>query len=79
MPLWLGVLVKLNPLTYAVDLLKKIVLQSGSMDPVLRKAMGLNLAVLGRPVTAVHEVAFITLAGIVLVVLAALSFSRSYN
>jgi ABC-2 type transport system permease protein len=77
MPLWLGVLVTLNPLTYAVDLLKKIVLQSGSMDPVLQKAMGLNLSVFGRPVTAVHEAVFIALAGLVLVVLAAFSFSRS--
>ncbi len=77
MPRWLAVLVKLNPLTYAVDLLKKIVLQSGSMNPLLRKAMGLNLTIFGHPVTAIDETAVIALAGLALVILAAVSFSRS--
>jgi ABC-2 type transport system permease protein len=77
MPPWLNILVKINPLTYAVDLFKKILLPSGGMDPLLRKAMGLDLSVLGIPVTAGHEVAFIALAGLVFVGLAALSFSRS--
>jgi len=77
MPGWMNVLVKVNPMTYAVDLFKKIILDVGSMDAMLKQAMGLNLEVLGITVTMLHEVLLIVLLGAVFVVLATLFFNRS--
>ncbi|WP_052447412.1 ABC transporter permease [Clostridium polynesiense] len=50
-PSWMNFLIKINPMTYAVDMFKKIILQAETMDPVLRQAMGLNLQVFNYPLT----------------------------
>ncbi len=75
MPGWMNIIVKLNPLTYAVDLFKKIILEYDKMPEVLRQAMGLNLQVGGHLVTAANEAGFIALFGAVMIVLAMWSFS----
>lgn len=77
MPGWMNVLVKINPLTYAVDMFKKIVLQADKMDPLLRQSMGLNLTVLSRTVSLVDEVFFIGMFGLVFVALATMGFNRT--
>jgi len=44
-PKWMEFVVKINPMTYVVDFIKRIVLDAGNLSPVLRQAMGLNLEV----------------------------------
>lgn len=77
MPGWMNVIVKLNPLTYAVDLFKKIILEYDKMPEMLRQAMGLNLKVGDHLVTMANEVGFIALFGAVMIVLAMWSFSTA--
>jgi ABC-2 type transport system permease protein len=77
MPGWMNVIVKLNPLTYAVDLFKKIILEYNQMPEVLRQAMGLNLRVGDHLVTMTNEVSFIALFGMVMIILAMWSFSTA--
>ena len=77
MPPWMDILVKINPLTYAVDMFKRIVLQAELMDPLLRQAMGLNLTVLNRQVTLMDEVILMSIFSIIFVILATFSFSRA--
>lgn len=76
MPTWMNFLVKINPVTYAVDMFKRIILEVNTMTPVLKQAMGLNLTVLNHTVTLFDEVLFIGLAGLVFIILASMSFSR---
>ncbi len=74
MPGWMNVIVKLNPLTYAVDLFKKIILEYHKMPEMLRQAMGLNLKVGDHLVSMTNEIGFITLFGIIMITLAMWSF-----
>lgn len=70
-------LVTINPLTYSVDMFKKIILEADKLDPLLRQAMGLNLTVLGHQVTIFNEVLFILICGIIFITLATIKFSHS--
>ncbi len=76
MPLWMNFLVKINPLTYAVDMFKKIILEVGTMNPALKQALGLNLTVFNHTVTIWNELLFIALLALVFVTLATVSFGR---
>ena len=76
MPEWMNVLVKVNPLTYGVDLFKKIVLDLGSMAPQLREAFGLNFAVIGHTVTAYDDILLIGALAVVFVLLATMFFRK---
>ncbi|OYD06265.1 ABC transporter permease [Paludifilum halophilum] len=77
MPAWMNVLVKINPLTYAVDMFKKIILQADQMTPALKEAMGLNLSVFNHTITFTEEVLFMVAAGLIFIILATVSFSRT--
>jgi ABC-2 type transport system permease protein len=76
MPLWMNFLVKINPLTYAVDMLKKIILNVSTMNPALKQALGLNLTVFNHTVTIWNELLFIALLALVFITLATVSFGR---
>jgi len=76
MPLWMNFLVKINPLTYAVDMFKKIILEVGTLNPALKQALGLNLTVFNHPVTIWNELLFIALLALVFITLATVSFGR---
>ncbi len=76
MPGWMNFLVKINPLTYAVDSFKKIILETHKMNPMLKQAMGLNLTVFDHTITLTNEITFISIAGLVFVVLATMTFSK---
>jgi ABC-2 type transport system permease protein len=76
MPEWMNVLVKVNPLTYGVDLFKKIVLDVGSMAPQLREAFGLNFAVMGHTVTVYDDILLIGALAVVFVLLATMFFRK---
>jgi len=77
MPAWMNALVKANPMTYAVDLFKHIVLDVGSMSPMLQEALGLNLTLYGHSISMFEEIAFIIALGALFVMLATIFFSRS--
>ncbi|ASA20604.1 ABC transporter permease [Paenibacillus donghaensis] len=75
-PRWMEVIVKLNPMTYVVDFIKRIVLDAENLSPVLKQAMGLNLEIFNHPVTAWDETVLLLGLGVLFTVLAAWSFSR---
>ena len=77
MPVWMNFLVKINPLTYSVDMFKKVILQPEKMEPALRKAMGLDLTVFNHLVTFSNEILGVALLGIVFVILATIRFARA--
>ncbi len=77
MPGWMDVIVKLNPLTYSVDMFKKIILQPEQMAPALREAMGLNLSIFDHVITFSQEIMVVSAISIVFIVLATIKFSRS--
>lgn len=77
MPGWMNIIVKLNPLTYAVDLFKKIILEYDKMPELLRQSMGLNLKVGDHLVTMANEIGFIAIFGAVMIALAMWSFNTA--
>ena len=77
MPMWMNYLVKINPMTYAVDMFKRIILEAHTLDPSLLQAMGLNLTVFNYPVTLAGEIIFMLTAAALMVVLATISFNKS--
>ncbi|MFG6117373.1 ABC transporter permease [Halobacillus sp. MO56] len=77
MPPWMDFIVKVNPVTYGVDVMKKIMIDIESMPSPVLDAMGLNLTVFGQQVTMFAEVMFILGFAVVLVLLATLSFKRA--
>lgn len=77
LPGWMSFLVKINPMTYSVDMFKSILLEKSTMNPMLREAMGLNLKIFDIPVTFFGEVMFFLLVGALFVTMATLSFKRS--
>ncbi|GAA5416024.1 hypothetical protein Pryu01_01056 [Paraliobacillus ryukyuensis] len=77
MPAWMDFIVKINPLTYSVDMFKKIILQPDQMAPALREAMGLDLSVFNHVITFSQEILVVVAISAVFVVLATLKFSRS--
>ncbi|WP_053219899.1 ABC transporter permease [Virgibacillus senegalensis] len=77
MPAWMNFLVKINPLTYSVDMFKKIILRPEDLAPALREAMGLNLAVFGHVISFAEEMIVVLILSILFVVLATIRFNRS--
>ncbi|MRH44273.1 ABC transporter permease subunit [Aquibacillus halophilus] len=76
MPAWMNFIVKINPLTYSVDMFKKIILQPEQMAPALREAMGLNLSVFNHVITLPEEILVVGLLSVFFVILATIRFSR---
>ena len=77
MPAWMDVLVMINPLTYSVDMFKKIILQPEQMHPELREAMGLDLMVFDHVITFSEELIVVAGLSVVFIVLATVRFNRS--
>ncbi|PKR77328.1 ABC transporter [Halalkalibacillus sediminis] len=77
MPAWMDVIVKINPVTYGVDVMKKIMIDVDNLSSVVTETMGLNISVFGRQVTIFEEILFIVAFSVVLVLLATVSFKRA--
>lgn len=77
MPAWMDVIVKINPVTYGVDVMKKIMIDVENMPVAVLDAMGLNLSVFGQEVTMFAEVIFIAGFAALLVLFATFSFQRA--
>jgi ABC-2 type transport system permease protein len=75
-PKWMEIIVKLNPLTYVVDFMKRIVLDVDKMHPVLKQAMGMDLRILNHQVTAFDELMLLLVLGLLFTVITTMSFSR---
>ncbi|SHN22982.1 ABC transporter permease [Gracilibacillus kekensis] len=78
MPFWLDVIVKINPVTYGVDVMKKIMIDVDSLSATVRETMGLNLTVFGRQVTVFEEILFVFAFAILFVAIATVSFKRAH-
>lgn len=77
MPAWMNFLVTINPVTYGVDLIKKIMMDTEQLSPVVRETLGLNLSFFGHPVSMMEEILFILGFTIILVLLATISFNKT--
>ena len=77
MPGWMNVIVKINPLTYSVDMFKKIILQPDKMAPALREAMGLDLTIFNHVITFSQEIIVVAVVSIIFVTLATIKFTKS--
>ncbi|SDJ76762.1 ABC transporter permease [Sediminibacillus albus] len=77
MPAWMDFLVKINPLTYSVDMFKKIILQPEQMEPALREAMGLNLSIFNHVITFSEEILVVAVLSIIFVLFATIRFNRA--
>lgn len=77
MPAWMNVIVKINPLTYSVDMFKHIILQPETLSDTMREAMGLNLTVFNHLITFTEEVIVVAFIGAVFVILATWRFSKA--
>ncbi|ENH96779.1 ABC-2 type transporter [Gracilibacillus halophilus YIM-C55.5] len=77
MPTWMDIIVKINPVTYGVDVMKKIMIDIENAQAAVLDAMGLNITVWGREVTIVEEILFIAGFATILVLFATLSFKRA--
>lgn len=77
LPLWMDIIVKINPLTYSVDMFKEIILQPETMSAPLRQAMGLDLKVFDHIITFTEEVIVVGVIGAIFVVFATMKFSNA--
>lgn len=79
LPAWMAVLVKLNPMTYAVDPLRRIVLEGQQLPPQILDQLaelGLGVALFGQQLTVWHDLIIVIGFGIVMNGLAMYLFSR---
>lgn len=78
LPSWMNFLVKINPVTYAVDPLRRVVFEAqGIPEPVLRMfpQLGLGVTVFGHAMTIRDDVLVIALFGTVMIFLAVWMFN----
>ncbi len=78
MPGWLDVIVKINPVTYGVDVMKKIMIDVDSLSATVRETMGLNLTVFGRQVSVFEEILFVAGFAVLFVAIATVSFKHAH-
>lgn len=76
-PKWMLFLVKINPVTYGVDMFKKILLETEKLPAVLQEVMGLNLEVFGYNFTLGADFLVVLAIGIILILLATKRFNKT--
>ncbi|HWE11200.1 MAG TPA: ABC transporter permease [Solirubrobacteraceae bacterium] len=77
LPGWLTVLNRIDPLTYAVDPMRRIVFSHLSMSPAARRALDPGITWWGWRVPTVAEVAIVALMGLAMLAVAIWEFSTS--
>lgn len=70
LPGWMNVLTKGDPVTYGVDPLRRVVLESLSMPGMAFQKAGLGVIIAGRTLSVATELAILGLIGLVLITLA---------
>lgn len=78
LPGWMDFLVKINPITYAIDPLRRVVLESQNLPPevlALLPQFGLQVTLFGQPLSMFQEIAIVTGFGSVMISLAVAMFN----
>lgn len=76
LPGWLTVLNRLDPLTYAVDPMRRAVFAHLSISPAARAALDPGVTWFGWRVPGLLEAAVVAILGIVMLIIAVMQFSR---
>ncbi|HEY1456928.1 MAG TPA: ABC transporter permease [Solirubrobacteraceae bacterium] len=77
LPLWLSILNRLDPLTYAVDPMRRTVFGHLHISPLARHALDPGVTWWGWHVPSLVEAAVIALLGLVMLLIAIVQFSRA--
>ena len=77
LPTWLGVLNRLNPLTYAVDPMRRLVFDRLDVSESARHALAPGVTWWGWPVPAFVEVGFVLALGLAMLGVAIFRFTRN--
>ena len=77
LPRWLEVLNRLDPLTYAVDPMRRIVFAHLELSPAARHALDPGVTWFGWRVPGALEAAVVALLGAVMLAIAIVEFSRA--
>ena len=75
LPTWLAVLNRIDPLTYAVDPMRRAVFAHLSINPLVRHALSPGVTLWGWRVPGVLEAAIVALIGLVMLAIAIAEFS----
>jgi len=76
LPTWLGVITRINPLTYAVDPLRHVVFAVQHMPPVAAARFSTGVSLFGYRLPLAVEVGFVCLFAVLFLVLAVAGFGR---
>ena len=77
LPAWLAVLNRLDPLTYAVEPMRRAIFAHLSVSPAARHALDPGITWWGWHVPTVAEAAVIELLGVVMLAIAIVEFTRA--
>jgi len=77
LPRWLAILNRIDPLTYAVDPMRRAIFNNLTVSPVARHALAPGVTWWGWRVPTLLEAAVIALLGLVMVSIAIVEFSRA--
>ncbi len=74
LPIWLTVLTRIDPVTYGIDAIRRVVLGSADVPQPVIDQLGVTL--FGHPLNPLFDAAIVLVLGIFLIVLAARQFAR---
>ncbi len=77
LPAWLAVLNRLDPLTYAVEPMRRAIFAHLNVSAAARRALDPGVTWFGWHVPTVVEAAVIALLGVVMLAIAIVEFSRA--
>jgi ABC-2 type transport system permease protein len=77
LPLWLTVLNRVDPLTYAVDPMRRIVFEHIALNPAVRERLDPGVTWNGWRVPTLLEVAIVAVIGLVMMLVAVKQFSKA--
>jgi ABC-2 type transport system permease protein len=76
LPTWLAVLTRINPLTYAIAPLRKVVFSAQSMPIEAQRRFPTEVTILGHPLSMATEIGIVIAFAVVFLVLAVRNFGR---
>jgi ABC-2 type transport system permease protein len=77
LPTWLAAITKVNPVTYAVDPVRRIVMQAQDLPPVVTARFGAGVELFGRVLPIGVEILVTTVFALVFLALAIAGFART--
>ncbi|MGH9112832.1 MAG: ABC transporter permease [Acidimicrobiales bacterium] len=77
LPTWLGVLNRLNPLTYAVDPMRRLVFNRLDISETARRTLAPGVTWWGRPVPPLLETGIVLALGLAMLAVAIFGFTRT--